>query len=177
MKIYDAKQTRVLSKKASERHIRKKVFFWLRKNGWTVSLAESCTGGLLSASLTAKPGSSEFFKGSIVCYSNAVKTHMLNVPDTIIQKEGAVSPGAVREMCWQACRIFHSEAAVAVSGIAGPSGGSREKPVGTVWIGVCVQDQVHVFGFLFSGNRKRIRNLAVRMALSVLADCLEEAAG
>lgn len=99
-----------------------------------LATAESCTGGNISATITAVPGSSEYYKGSIIAYSNEVKMNLLQVKEQTLIKHGAVSEETVREMVKGAMKSLNTDCAVATSGIAGPSGGTPDKPVGTVWI-------------------------------------------
>lgn len=106
----------------------------LRERNETMSTAESCTGGNIAASITAIAGSSDYFKGSIVAYSNEIKMKLLHVKETTLQKHGAVSEETVIEMAKGAMKSLNTDCAVTTSGIAGPGGGSKEKPVGTVWI-------------------------------------------
>lgn len=106
----------------------------LRERNETMSTAESCTGGNIAASITAIAGSSDYFKGSIVAYSNEIKMKLLHVKETTLQKHGAVSEETVIEMAKGAMKSLNTDCAITTSGIAGPGGGSKEKPVGTVWI-------------------------------------------
>lgn len=127
----------------------------LRENGKTVSAAESCTGGLISSLFTSIPGSSEYYLGSVTSYANEVKTGVLGVPAEIIKKYGAVSSECVAAMAEGVRRITGSDYSVATSGIAGPGGGTEEKPVGLVWIGVSSQKGTETFRMVFNGDRKR----------------------
>lgn len=115
----------------------------MSSKGLTLSLAESCTGGRIAAKLARIPGASEYFLGSIVSYSNQVKQDMLHVSQSTLSKFGAVSLECVEEMARGAQRLMHSEYALAVSGIAGPTGGSVEKPVGTVYFALAIADRVY----------------------------------
>ncbi len=127
----------------------------LRDHGKTVSAAESCTGGLISSLLTSVPGSSEYYLGSVTSYANEVKTGVLGVPEEIIERHGAVSSECVAAMAEGVRRLTGSDYSVATSGIAGPGGGSEEKPVGLVWIGVSSQEGTETFRMVFNGDRKR----------------------
>lgn len=127
----------------------------LKLHGKTVSAAESCTGGNIAALLTSVAGSSEYFLGSVTSYANSVKTNVLNVPEEIIGKYGAVSSECVAAMAEGVRMITGSDYAVATSGIAGPGGGSEEKPVGLVWIGVSSEHGTETYRFVFRGDRKR----------------------
>jgi nicotinamide-nucleotide amidase len=124
--------------------------------GKTVSTAESCTGGNIAKLLTSISGSSAYFKGSIVAYSNEIKIKLLEVPENIINKHGAVSKEVVKDMALGAIKAFCSNYSIAVSGIAGPTGGTPEKPVGTVCIAVATDNgTVITENFLFGDNRER----------------------
>ena len=140
----------------------------LKQNGKTVSTAESCTGGNISKLLTSISGSSEYFKGGVVAYSNDVKTNQLNVPSAIFEKFGAVSPEVVENMAKGAIALFNTDYSVAISGIAGPTGGTDEKPVGTVWIAVASKSDLKVQKFNFGDNRERNIARASMAALNML---------
>lgn len=127
----------------------------LSDHGMTVSAAESCTGGLISALFTSIPGSSEYYLGSVTSYANEVKSGVLGVPEEIIREHGAVSSECVTAMAEGVRKITGSDFSVATSGIAGPGGGSEAKPVGTVWIGVSSQMGTETFIMQFKGDRKR----------------------
>ena len=132
--------------------------------GLTVSLAESCTGGLVGARLTAIPGSSRVFAGGMICYANALKTD-LGVDPRILDAHGAVSEEAVRAMAGAARDRFATSLAAAVTGIAGPDGGSAEKPVGTVWFGIAGPLGIESARYVFPGSRQDIRARAAQSAL------------
>lgn len=114
----------------------------LREKNLTVSTAESCTGGHIAARITSIPGSSEYFLGGIVAYSNDVKMRLLQVSEDTLEKQGAVSEQTVIEMVKGAMNALKTDCAVATSGIAGPGGGTKEKPVGTVWIAASCKNEV-----------------------------------
>jgi nicotinamide-nucleotide amidase len=122
------------------------------KNQWLCT-AESCTGGNIAHLITSVPGSSMYFKGSIVAYSNEVKTNILQVPEKIIQTYGAVSQPVVEFMAKGALHLLQCDYAIAVSGIAGPDGGSSEKPVGTTWIAVASKNHIQSKKFIFGTDR------------------------
>ena len=145
----------------------------LQQRGWTVTAAESCTGGAVAMSLTELAGSSNWFNGSFVTYSNELKEKMLGVaPDTLLAN-GAVSEQVVDEMCEGARLKAGADVAVAISGIAGPGGGSKDKPVGTVCFGVAVEGEPAVTETcLFPGDRRQVRERAVNHALQMLLDKL-----
>ena len=127
----------------------------LAERSLTVSAAESCTGGTISALFTAVPGSSEYYLGSVTSYANSVKTDVLGVDPAIIEEFGAVSSECVAQMAEGVRRLTGSDFAVATSGIAGPGGGSEEKPVGLVWIGVSSKAGTQTLKMNFRGDRKR----------------------
>ena len=127
----------------------------LKASGKTMSTAESCTGGTIASMITSVPGSSEYFLGSVVSYANSVKTNVLEVPSDIIKEYGAVSEECVRAMAEGVRKVTGSDYSVATSGIAGPGGGSTDKPVGTVWIGISSEKGTEAFRCQFRGDRKR----------------------
>ncbi len=126
----------------------------LRKNKLSVSTAESCTGGLIASRITSIPGASENYTGSVVAYNNSIKTYMLDVPQNVIDTYGAVSEATAVYMVKGVKKHFHTDTAIAVSGIAGPGGGTKEKPVGTTWIAVAVKDEVVSRKFVFGSTRE-----------------------
>ena len=127
----------------------------LALHGKTLATAESCTGGSISAMITSVPGSSEYFLGSVTSYANSVKTGVLEVPEEIIEEYGAVSSQCVAAMAEGVRKLTGSDYSVATSGIAGPGGGSDEKPVGLVWIGVSSDKGTETYSAMFRNNRKR----------------------
>ncbi|HHX2530842.1 CinA family protein [Neisseria sp. P0001.S005] len=138
----------------------------------TVTCAESCTGGLLAGALTSLSGSSQWFHQSFVTYSNQAKQDRLGVmPDTLL-KHGAVSRETVYEMARGAKAVAQADYALSISGIAGPSGGSVAKPVGTVWFGLTTPEGSFEQTVLFTGDREAIRAQAVEYALAFLAEHL-----
>lgn len=147
----------------------------LRRSGRTLAVAESCTGGLLGGRITAVAGSSDVFVGGVVSYADQLKTGLLGVPDDLLRTHGAVSEPVARAMAHGAATRLGSGVAVAVTGIAGPSGGSDDKPVGTVWIGYALDDQVWAVRRVFPGNRAEIRARAVQYALHGLFERLRSA--
>ena len=141
----------------------------LAARGQTLAVAESCTGGMAGERLTRVPGASQVFNGGIIAYTNAVKQEMLGVEKNILEREGAVSEACVRAMARGARRLHQSDWGLAITGIAGPEGGSREKPVGTVWLGCAGPDEVlEVRARRFHGERERVRQAAVFSALWLL---------
>lgn len=135
-----------------------------------LSVAESCTGGLIGAALTDIAGSSRYFRGGIIAYDNEIKSRLLNVPNQILTEYGAVSDKTVAAMADGACKLFKTECAISVSGIAGPDGGTEIKPVGLVYIGIAIKDSIKSFRYNFSGDRKEVRLSAVESALNRFLD-------
>lgn len=126
----------------------------LNTQQWTLGLAESCTGGRIAAAIVNEPGVSSFFKGGIVSYDNDIKHSVLNVPLTILENFGAVSPEVVTAMADGALNLLQTDVAVAVSGVAGPEGGTEDKPVGLVWVCICSKIKpLKLFHFNFNRNR------------------------
>jgi nicotinamide-nucleotide amidase len=140
----------------------------LKGTGKTVSTAESCTGGSIASLLTSVAGSSEYFLGSVVSYANSVKTGVLGVDGETILTHGAVSSECVAQMAEGVRKITGSDFSIATSGIAGPGGGSAEKPVGLVWIGVSSQVSTETFSMVFKGDRKRNIERFAANALNIL---------
>jgi nicotinamide-nucleotide amidase len=142
----------------------------LKKEKRKLAVAESCTGGYISHLITSLPGSSQFFEGSIVSYSNEVKRDILNVRETNLKKHGAVSEMVVTDMAINTMSLFETDYAIATSGVAGPSGGTEEKPVGLVWIAVATPTRVVTQKFLFgkNGGREVIIKRAALSALNML---------
>jgi nicotinamide-nucleotide amidase len=136
-----------------------------RTLGVRVAVAESCTGGLVGARLTEIPGSSDVFVGGVIAYDNALKLDLLSVPETLLSEHGAVSEPVARAMVMGAITRFGVRAAVAVTGVAGPGGGSPEKPVGTVWLATALDGEVASRRSLFPGSRHEIRARAAQAAL------------
>ncbi|MGB5456039.1 MAG: CinA family protein [Gammaproteobacteria bacterium] len=146
----------------------------LLMKGMRLATAESCTGGWIAKVLTDMAGSSEWFDCAIVSYSNSAKKHFLKVPDGVLLDHGAVSENTVIAMLQGLFLETPADAGISVSGIAGPGGGSEEKPVGTVWIAVGLRDQmVHTRKFLFEGDRNQVRLEAVAAALAALLELVE----
>lgn len=137
--------------------------------GWMLATAESCTGGLLASTVTNLPGSSNWFHGGVVAYSNALKRGLLGVPGPLIEEHGAVSEAVVLAMARGALGLPGMPegrgCSVAVSGVAGPSGGTREKPVGTVWVAWAWPGGIRAEAFLFRGSRTAVKMQSVAGAL------------
>lgn len=150
-----------------------KVGQLLRDNKKSLCVAESCTGGLLGSIITAVPGSSDYFLGGIICYSNRVKRDLLGVSPEILEKHGAVSSEVVAAMAERSCRIFGVECSIAISGIAGPGGEGSDKPVGLVYIGIRCDNRLEIMKNNFSGNRNQIREHSCRKALEAMIEMLQ----
>jgi len=140
----------------------------LTRSGRTLALAESCTGGLVAKRLTDPPGASAFLRGGVVAYDNAVKVDALGVDPLAIGREGAVSETVALQMARGAARRLGADAAIAITGVAGPDGGSEEKPVGTVWIAVVTGEQERARLFRLFGDREGVRERAAQAALAML---------
>ncbi|MCI5069801.1 CinA family protein [Acidovorax sp.] len=140
----------------------------LLKKGHLLATAESCSGGLIAAACTDLAGSSQWFERGFVTYSNAAKVEMLGVPAAMIDQEGAVSEAVARAMADGALRHSQAHASLAVTGVAGPTGGSDAKPVGTVWFAWCVDGETHSEKQRFAGDRAAVRAATVRYALQRL---------
>lgn len=154
--------------------VAKKLGARLLMKGIRLTTAESCTGGWIAKVLTDIPGSSEWFESAIVSYSNEAKKHFLKVPSGVLLDHGAVSENTVIAMQQGIFMETRADAGISVSGIAGPGGGSVEKPAGTVWIAVGLRDQmVHTQKFLFQGDRRGVRLQAVDASLRALLELVE----
>jgi|CXWL01.1.fsa_nt_gi PncC family amidohydrolase len=148
--------------------LEKKIARQLIATGKTISIAESCTGGLLTNRLTNIPGSSAFLLAGIISYSNTSKTKLLRIPPSLIQKKGAVSSSVAGLMAKNVRKLFDTDLSVAISGIAGPTGGSSQKPVGLVFIAVQSRKHLLVDRNLFKGSRIQIKKQAADRALELL---------
>ncbi len=144
----------------------------LGARGWMLATAESCTGGMIAAACTDLAGSSNWFERGFVTYSNAAKTELLGVDAGLIAQHGAVSEVVARAMAFGAIRHSHAQASVAVTGVAGPTGGSPDKPVGTVWFGFQVDGQLTSETRVFAGDRAAVRAATVEYALQRLLQLL-----
>jgi len=149
-----------------------KIILKLAKNKQTITFAESCTGGRIAAAFTAIPGSSTVLNGSCVTYSNEIKHLWLGVEESILENFGAVSRQCVSQMLKGIKNLANAEYAIAVSGIAGPSGGTKEKPVGTVYIGLQTPFSEEVFHCFFHGDREQIQEQSVIFAIEKLYEVL-----
>jgi nicotinamide-nucleotide amidase len=144
----------------------------LRDKGWMLATAESCTGGLIAAACTDLSGSSNWFERGFVSYSNEAKTELLGVDPGLIAQHGAVSEVVARAMAFGAVRHSRAQVSVAVTGIAGPNGGTPDKPVGTVWFGFQVDGQLTSETRRFDGDRAAVRAATVQHALQRLLQLL-----
>ena len=138
------------------------------KKNITLGTAESCTGGLIGGTLTAVSGSSSVVLGGIISYANSVKSGVLGVPEETLATVGAVSPETAKAMAEGARRVLASDLAVAVTGIAGPGGGSTDKPVGLVYVAVATKDGTEITKNIFDGDRNSVREKTVAKALAML---------
>ena len=148
--------------------VAEKLVALLKAQGLTCATAESCTGGGVGSAITAVSGSSAVFAGGVISYSNEVKRDVLGVPADILQNVGAVSPETAAQMAAGARRLLKTDLAVSLTGIAGPDGGSEEKPVGLVWFGLATKDGVRTEKCIFRGDRAQVRAQAVTHALGML---------
>lgn len=146
----------------------------LNDKGLTLVTAESCTGGMLASRIINVPGASEVLKAGLVTYSNRMKRKYLGVKKSTLKTEGAVSEKTAREMAKGGCEQTEADVCVAVTGIAGPDGGTEEKPVGLVYIGCCTAGKIKVKRFQFSGGRAKVRSQSVSAALALLRECVLE---
>ena len=142
--------------------------------GLTLSAAESCTGGMLGMLLTSVPGASGWFMGGVIAYSNTLKTTVLNIPSSLLETEGAVSKETALAMAAGIRKLTGSDISISVTGIAGPGGGSLEKPVGTIWMAVCSNQSVSAEMKRFTGNRDVVRRKAADYLLAKLFLLLEK---
>lgn len=147
----------------------------LRKRGWTVCAAESCTGGLILTWLTDVAGSSDYVRGGVVAYANSAKTALLGVREETLAAHGAVSEATAAEMALGARRAFGADVAVSVTGIAGPGGGSSEKPVGLTYIGLAASgDVLRVERHVWPGDRTEVRRASATRALEMIVEVTRE---
>jgi PncC family amidohydrolase len=153
--------------------LEKEIGKLLREKSLTIATAESCTGGLIANRITNVSGASDYFEAGFVTYSNRAKTTFLAVPEDVVKKKGAVSPEVARLMAAGVKKVTGANLGLAVTGIAGPTGGTEEKPVGTVYIGISCGFGTFVRHFLFSGTRRKIKSLTSEAALTFVLDYLE----
>ncbi len=143
-----------------------------KERGVTLATAESCTGGLIAGRITSVPGASAIFLGGVVSYANAVKRDLLGVPQEILDRSGAVSAECAEAMASGARDRLGADAAVSVTGIAGPDGGTPQKPVGLVYFGVATAAGTRSVRYLFVGDRAAVRRQAADRALELLAEAV-----
>lgn len=141
--------------------------------GLTLAVAESCTGGLIAHRLTNVPGVSKSFQGGVVSYANSAKTALLGVPADMIESQGAVSEAVACAMVEGVCSRLQADMGAAVTGIAGPGGGTVEKPVGTVWLAAFFRGEIRAVRKLFKGNREEIKAQTADAAFSLMLELLE----
>ncbi len=148
----------------------------LKEKGKKITVAESCTGGMISSCITSVAGSSAVYDGGVCSYANSVKNGLLGVSQAALDTEGAVSKTVAAQMAEGVKLLFGADIALAVTGIAGPDGGSEAKPVGTVFIACAVEGRTAVRKYVFSGNRRTVRRKTAARAISLALDMLNEVA-
>ncbi|MBV6506415.1 MAG: Nicotinamide-nucleotide amidohydrolase PncC [Syntrophorhabdaceae bacterium] len=153
--------------------IEKRIGKMLKERGLKIAVAESCTGGLISSRITDISGASDYFEAGITTYSNESKIRLLNVPEDIIDRYGAVSEETAKAMAEGVKKTVHADIGVSVTGIAGPTGGTEGKPVGTVFIGLATKKATYVRKFFFDGNRLEIRRKTSDAAFMLVEEYLE----
>jgi nicotinamide-nucleotide amidase len=141
----------------------------LEENGKTLATAESCTGGFLGKIITSISGASRVFKGGVITYSDEAKRKILKISSAVLAQKGAVSKETALQMALSVRRLFGSDLGLSITGISGPTGGSRKKPLGLTYIGISGPGKTKVFRLVFKGNREANRRSAVREALCILA--------
>jgi nicotinamide-nucleotide amidase len=144
----------------------------LKLNGFSLATAESCSGGFMAHLITSIPGSSAYYMGSSVTYSNESKTRLLDIPASLIEKHGAVSEPVVIAMAESVKKLFNVDCAIATTGVAGPGGGTPEKPVGSVWVGVSTPYETKAYLLRLGDNRLRIIEVAALSGLNFLRKAL-----
>ena len=148
-------------------HLVQQLSELLIERGWMIATVESCTGGMISESITRVPGSSDWFERGFVTYSNDAKQELVGVNSETLRDHGAVSSAVAREMAAGGIQSSRADLAVSVTGVAGPDGGSEEKPVGTVWIAWADRNgKVIDQGYLFSGDRQQVRMVSAQSAFA-----------
>jgi len=146
----------------------------LRARGWTLAVGESCTGGLVSHRITRVAGASDYFLGGVVAYTNPAKQSLLRVDPLILDEHGAVSPETAREMARGSRTAFLTHVGLSVTGIAGPGGGSADKPVGLTYIGVVTPEGERVERFVWEGDRESNQHASAQAALELLLQALTD---
>ena len=150
------------------------IIHTLEARGESITFAESCTGGQLAAAFTAISGASAVFNGSVVSYANTIKEQWLGVQPSTLAQHGAVSRECVAEMLIGVLNMAHADYAIAVSGIAGPTGGTPDKPVGTVYIGIQTPETSAIYHHVFEGNRESIQHQSVDFAIKTLHEMIKK---
>jgi nicotinamide-nucleotide amidase len=153
-------------------YLEKTIGDLLREKGWTLSIAESCTGGLICDRITNVPGSSDYFEGGMVTYSNESKTKHLGIPSDYIKKYGAVSPQVARRMAQGVRKAFGTTFGLSTTGVAGPTGGTKRAPIGRVFIGFADGRKTRVKKFDLKGNRIQIKRKATEKSLQLFYETL-----
>jgi PncC family amidohydrolase len=161
----------------SEAHLAKVVGELLRARGWRLAVAESCTGGLVGHLITDVAGSSDYFAGGVIAYSNEAKHELLGVRTQTLAQHGAVSDATAREMAAGARRLFGADVALSVTGIAGPGGGTPDKPVGLVYIALDAADRPVCRCYVWDGDRAANKMQSARAALELLGNWLTDELG
>lgn len=160
----------------ADEQLEQQVGSLLRKRGWTICSAESCTGGLVMHRLTNVPGSSDYVLGGVVAYANSAKQHILHVRQGSLIAYGAVSEPVAAEMATGARNLFGATLAVSITGIAGPGGGSAEKPVGLTYIGLAGPDDLMIVQrHVWDGDREAVKAASAEAALRLVLDTLQSA--
>lgn len=149
----------------------------LNARGWTLAVAESCTGGLIGHLITQVPGSSEYFLGGVISYSDRIKMELLGVAKSTLVGEGAVSEETARQMALGVRARLGASLGLAATGIAGPGGGSDEKPVGLTWLAAATPNQERAERFVFDGTRQEVKEQAAQEALRLLLKVIEADGG
>ena len=144
----------------------------LKAEQLTLATAESCTGGGIGHALTAVPGSSAVYLGGVISYTNGVKEQVLGVPGSVLESYGAVSPQTAQAMAAGICKLLGSDIGISVTGLAGPDSDGSGKPVGLVYLGLCVRGETTVAEHIFSGDRQSVRQQAVDAALKLIMNKL-----
>jgi PncC family amidohydrolase len=156
----------------TNQQLAREVVSLAKQNKVKITTAESCTGGLLAGYITTASGSSEIFDLGHVTYSNQAKSRILDIPNTLIEKYGAISEEVAELMAKSAREMYDQDLAISITGIAGPAGGSDVKPVGLVYIGHCYKDQYGSKKYMFQGNRDEVREQACKKALETIKDLI-----
>jgi len=155
-------------------HLAEEIVALLKKNDLKLTTAESCTGGMIASTLINVPGISDYYEEGYITYANKAKVKLLSVDEKVLCEKGAVSPKVAEMMVRGAAKASGADVAIAVTGIAGPGGGTKEKPVGLVYIGCYLKGQAVVTENHFVGSRLEIRQKTTETALQMMRDCLAE---